>query len=221
MQSNGFQQRPHGTSQENRLIVLLSAACAVLLVLIALLLAVWLVRSRTGTVRAQILSQDSGSAKGGHSILSDVLANTCLRFAPTQGNLHRTAFIDPGHGNPDPGTDGQTTTGQIIYEKDIALVTALKLRELLRAEGYTVVMSRVSDTSVARPAPQDRDGSLMTAAGEHDELQARVACANAAQAQFSSRFTSTVSGPTTPSAARKRSMMMRGRLATRISSLPA
>lgn len=143
-----------------------------------------LARARGSSAQAEIASQEPLASNGGRSVMSGVLPNSCLRFAPSHGDLHRSIFIDAGHGSPDPGTDGLTTTDETIYEKEVALATALKLRDRLRAEGYTIVMSRVTDTSVAIPTTQDRNGTVMTAAGEHDELQARVACANAAHADL-------------------------------------
>jgi len=55
----------------------------------------------------------------------------------------RTVVIDPGHGGSDPGAvkDG-------VYEKDINLDIALRLRELLDASGARTVMTRSDDSSV-------------------------------------------------------------------------
>ncbi len=41
---------------------------------------------------------------------------TPLSFAPTSGHRGRTVFIDPGHGGPDPGAVGVTTTGRSVHE---------------------------------------------------------------------------------------------------------
>jgi N-acetylmuramoyl-L-alanine amidase len=51
--------------------------------------------------------------------------------------------IDPGHGGTDPGAvkDG-------VYEKDINLDIALRLRQLLDASGARTVMTRSDDSSV-------------------------------------------------------------------------
>lgn len=182
--SGGASFKPPQRRPKYRLTLLLAAGCAVLLVLIGGLLVLSLSRIRGSTAQAEIASQESLASKGGVPIVSGLLPNSCLRFAPSRGDLHHTIFVDAGHGSPDPGTEGMTTSAQTIYEKDAALATALKLRDLLRSEGYTVVMSRVADSSVAAPTAQDRNGSVMTAAGEHDELQARVACANAAHADL-------------------------------------
>jgi N-acetylmuramoyl-L-alanine amidase len=55
----------------------------------------------------------------------------------------RTVVIDPGHGGTDPGAvkDG-------VYEKDINLDIALRLRQLLDSSGARVVMTREEDSSV-------------------------------------------------------------------------
>lgn len=55
----------------------------------------------------------------------------------------RTVVIDPGHGGTDPGAvkDG-------VYEKDINLDIALRLRQLLDASGARTVMTRSDDSSV-------------------------------------------------------------------------
>lgn len=49
--------------------------------------------------------------------------------------------VDPGHGGSDPGAIGSSGT----YEKDITLAIALKLRNLLRNAGATVIMTREDD----------------------------------------------------------------------------
>lgn len=55
----------------------------------------------------------------------------------------RTVVIDPGHGGTDPGAvkDG-------VYEKDINLDIASRLRQLLEMSGARVVMTRNDDCSV-------------------------------------------------------------------------
>jgi N-acetylmuramoyl-L-alanine amidase len=52
--------------------------------------------------------------------------------------------IDPGHGGIDPGAVGPNGA----REKDIALSFSLRLRDALRARGYTVVMTRETDVFV-------------------------------------------------------------------------
>lgn len=52
-------------------------------------------------------------------------------------------FIDPGHGGTDPGACANG-----IKEKDINLIVALRVRDILKSKGHTVIMSRESDATV-------------------------------------------------------------------------
>ncbi len=108
---------------------------------------------------------------------------TCLRYRPLQGNRRVTVFVDPGHGGPDPGASGATSAGGTVYERDLTLATAQALLPLLRNDGYSVAVSRQSDTAVVRLQPEDTAEGAMTAQGNRLDAQARIACANAAGAQ--------------------------------------
>ncbi len=61
----------------------------------------------------------------------------------------RSVVIDAGHGGPDNGMTGVTTTGNRVYEKDITLAVSLKVAEALRARGVTVYLTRSRDTLIA------------------------------------------------------------------------
>ena len=61
-------------------------------------------------------------------------------FAPGQ----RTIVVDAGHGGHDRGG----VPGQRISEKDKTLDVALRLRRILQAEGYRVVMTRDRDVFI-------------------------------------------------------------------------
>ncbi len=61
------------------------------------------------------------------------------RFSKNAGVL-RTVVIDPGHGGHDAGA-----VSPYAREKDCNLAVALKLRQLLREQGYRVVMTRDTD----------------------------------------------------------------------------
>ncbi|MHB8577760.1 MAG: N-acetylmuramoyl-L-alanine amidase family protein [Dehalococcoidia bacterium] len=106
----------------------------------------------------------------------------CQTLAPIGRDRQQTVFIDPGHGSPDPGTSGVSATGQRVYEKDLTLATALRLAAVLRADGYRVVLSRVRDMSVARLSAADVSRGVYSVAGDHNDLVARVDCANASHA---------------------------------------
>ena len=54
-------------------------------------------------------------------------------------------FIDCGHGGSDPGARGVTG----IYEKEITLIMGKKIAKVLEGQGYKVMLSRDSDTSVS------------------------------------------------------------------------
>ena len=64
--------------------------------------------------------------------------------------------IDAGHGGRDPGAVGRDSNGNIIlYEKDISLKLAKKVKALLNAQGVSVVMTRESDKSLGDTQMKD------------------------------------------------------------------
>lgn len=67
-----------------------------------------------------------------------------VRVSSKSGTKGKIA-IDPGHGGRDPGADGPSG----LLEKDITLKVGLKVRALLESYGYTVVMTRTTDTYVS------------------------------------------------------------------------
>jgi N-acetylmuramoyl-L-alanine amidase len=110
---------------------------------------------------------------------SGLAAGTCVEYNPSGADRHHTVFVDPGHGGPDPG--GLGVGG--LQEKDVTLAVGLKLRDLLRADGFHVVMSRVTDTSVAKLADSQVVNGAITDSGVHIDTIARIACANEASAE--------------------------------------
>jgi N-acetylmuramoyl-L-alanine amidase len=98
-------------------------------------------------------------------------------FDPTGADRHRTVYIDPGHGGPDPGG-----VGNGLKEEDLTLGVALQLRDLLRADGFHVVLSRIGDSSVAKLANSQVVNGAITNSGAHIDTIARIACANTAAA---------------------------------------
>jgi N-acetylmuramoyl-L-alanine amidase len=113
--------------------------------------------------------------------LSGLEAGACMSLTPTQAAAGQTVFIDPGHGGLDPGVVGMVSGHQVL-EKDATLAVAIRLSDLLRADGYRVVMARTRDTSVLRLSTTDSVMGALTASAEHRDLAARAACANAAAA---------------------------------------
>jgi N-acetylmuramoyl-L-alanine amidase len=110
--------------------------------------------------------------------VSGLEAGACMSFAPALARSARTVFLDPGHGGPDPGVVGVVDRKQVL-EKDVSLAVATRLQAMLGADGYRVVMSRVSDSAVARLAASDTIAGALTASAVHRDLVARAACANA------------------------------------------
>ncbi len=69
-----------------------------------------------------------------------------LVFGASANAGFRTVVIDPGHGGHDRG--GQWGR---VYEKHLALDTAVRLENHLKAMGYKTVMTRRSDTFISLP----------------------------------------------------------------------
>lgn len=107
----------------------------------------------------------------------------CVEYAPSGRDLHRTVFLDPGHGGPDPGAEAQAPDGKLLQEKTLTLATALAMLPILRADGYHVVLARIGDGPVARLVPGSLAGGMYSLAGEHADIQARIDCANAGGAE--------------------------------------
>ena len=63
---------------------------------------------------------------------------------PARGGGKKVIVIDPGHGGLDSGTVGVNG----LQEKDLALAEGLKLARVLRGRGYTVYMTRDTDTFI-------------------------------------------------------------------------
>ena len=114
-------------------------------------------------------------AQAADPVVPGLSSGACASFAPTAGNRGRTVFIDPGHGGPDPGVVGRSS----VREAAVALAVSQEVTRRLRADGYGVVLSRTSDTSVTRIGPDEITGASMSSDQVRQDLQARIRCANA------------------------------------------
>ncbi|HEX6058685.1 MAG TPA: N-acetylmuramoyl-L-alanine amidase [Gemmatimonadaceae bacterium] len=85
------------------------------------------------------------------------------RSAPRPANRKRVIVVDAGHGGTDPGMRGPYGRSRKIREKDVTLAVARQLRTLLQQRGYTVVMTRTTDTLIAL---SDRGRIANRAAGD-------------------------------------------------------
>jgi len=125
----------------------------------------------------------STSTAGGAPVdASRFSRGACEAFPPTTGDSHHTVFIDAGHGGVDPGGQGVTESGKVIYEAGENLAIELETMNLLRAEGYRVVVSRTSNTYVLRPTPSDLTSGVLSVEGAKADIAARDACADLARA---------------------------------------
>jgi N-acetylmuramoyl-L-alanine amidase len=127
----------------------------------------------------------TGSAGNGAGQSLDAAAfapGACVAFGPTQGDRHQTVFLDAGHGGIDPGGVGTTSAGTTIDEAHLTLPVELDAMQMLRAEGFRVVVSRTMQSTVVRLGPGMESGGELTLAGSHDDVVARDVCANDARA---------------------------------------
>ena len=106
----------------------------------------------------------------------------CVSYPSAGARRATIVFLDAGHGGLDPGALGRTTHGQLVQEKAVALSVVLDTEKMLHALGFTVVVSRTTDTTVVRLTPADVSATLLTVAGVHADLEARARCANEAHA---------------------------------------
>ncbi|MHB1006447.1 MAG: N-acetylmuramoyl-L-alanine amidase family protein [Chloroflexota bacterium] len=91
-----------------------------------------------------------------------------------ESKARRVVVLDPGHGGPEVGAAAYG-----LAESEVDLAIALKLADLLRAEGYAVVLTRDTDRAVD---PRYTGGGY--GGGLSFDVQARVDIANAAGADL-------------------------------------
>ena len=70
--------------------------------------------------------------------------------APPGLSRRYTVAVDAGHGGVDPGNPGVVLNGRRVNEAQLTLQMAKRLESELRARGLDVVMTRGSDTLIAR-----------------------------------------------------------------------
>lgn len=92
------------------------------------------------------------------------LATTGSVETPGWMNVRGTIVIDPGHGGSDPGCVNRALGTR---EADVTLAICLHLAEILRAEGWNVILTRETDRDVTYAGSPDRM-----------ELEARSGVAN-------------------------------------------
>jgi len=121
----------------------------------------------------------TGSSSAGVQLDPSAFSPTaCMAFAPTSGDRHTTVFLDAGHGGLDPGAVGTTSSGTTIDEGTETLPVELDAAQLLRADGYRVVVSRTTDSNVVHLTPADLSDGILSLQGAHDDVAARDVCAD-------------------------------------------
>ncbi len=86
----------------------------------------------------------------------------------------RVVLIDAGHGGEDGGAVGLYDT----VEKDINLEISLKIRDILKDNGYVVIMTRESDKDLADPTLKS------VSQRKKSDMNARVDLINASEADL-------------------------------------
>jgi N-acetylmuramoyl-L-alanine amidase len=107
----------------------------------------------------------------------------CMAYAPVNGDRHETVFLDAGHGGIDPGGVG-TEDGTTVAESTVNLPIEMDTMEILRAQGYRVIVSRTANTSVTKLSPADVIDGTLTWQGVAADVAARDVCANLARADI-------------------------------------
>lgn len=102
----------------------------------------------------------------------------CVAQAPLAEPVHRTVFLDAGHGGPDPGAQGSLPSGRVVSEKVLTLPVVRDAAMMLRRRGYRTVVTRTADTAVSRVTARDMHGRVFSTAGDRADMIARLRCAN-------------------------------------------
>lgn len=79
----------------------------------------------------------------------------------------KTIMLDPGHGGNDPGMQNARLG---LTEKALTLDTVLRLKKVLEAQGFKVVLTRDTDRNLARGKADDLRARVNAAAREQADL---------------------------------------------------
>ncbi|MDP3058474.1 MAG: SH3 domain-containing protein, partial [bacterium] len=96
-----------------------------------------------GYVLSSLITMSFSVAKSSNGSSSEIIVEPLVPeiVAPEKELVGRVVHLDAGHGGNDPGAIGING----LYEKNINLIIALKLKQLLENEGATVYMTRSTD----------------------------------------------------------------------------
>jgi N-acetylmuramoyl-L-alanine amidase len=84
-------------------------------------------------------------------------ANSRQAQIPAASQMDRNLVVlDPAHGGPDAGA----TLGDKIFEKDVTLAIAARMRAKLTAAGFTVVSTRDADSADPNPLTGDQRAEI-------------------------------------------------------------
>jgi N-acetylmuramoyl-L-alanine amidase len=88
------------------------------------------------------------------AVVRHIAPKVVVPAAPAALFNRSVIFLDPSHG----GVDSGSRIGDSVLEKDVTLAFAFKLRSLLSARGFTVVMTRDADA----PSEPNSSGTPLT-----------------------------------------------------------
>lgn len=100
--------------------------------------------------------------------------------APSVSGAGRVICIDAGHGGSDCGALNRALN---LYEKDVTLDIAFRLRKILSARGWHVVMTRTTDrdlTYPGSPASEELSARVRVAHAFHADLFVSIHCNSSA-----------------------------------------
>lgn len=105
----------------------------------------WLMSSEGNAVLRIRLAEPGRFYGHSFTLYSDGYYKITVNSRPALNSV-KTVMLDPGHGGEDDSGTYSVYPG--IYEKDVNLVLAYRVKYILEARGYNVVMTRTGDESV-------------------------------------------------------------------------